>query len=321
MKGSAARFMALAMRSPRLASADLPPLRHERVRGIVMRLIAISVFSVMAALIKLAVTRGVSVPEVMFFRSALGLPPLLIWIAWRCNWGAWRTARPLAHAARGLIGLASMALAFSAIALLPLAEATTISFAAPLFALALSAPFLGERVGGAQWAAVAFGFAGVLIVTRPGGDLPLIGALVALGAAAGVALVTVTIRSISRTESTQTTVLWFTLLVTAVTGALLPWFGRWHDAGTMLLLICVGLTGGIGQIALTSSLRFAPIATLAPFDYLQLLYAVAFGWFLFDAEPAVTTWAGAALIIVSVLSTLRRKKADQVGPISTTEDV
>lgn len=309
------------MRLPRPAE-NLPPLRTDRVRGIVMRLVAITCFSLMAALIKLAFEAGATTPEVLFYRSALGLPPLLAWIAWQRNWGAWRTSRPGAHAARGLIGIGSMALAFSAIALLPLAEATTISFAAPLFALALSAPLLGERVGGRQWLAVAIGFAGVIIVAQPGGELPLLGTVVALGAAFGVSLVNVTLRSISRTERTQTTVLWFTLLVTVVTGAMLPWFGQWRDPLTTLLLVAIGLTGGVGQIALTSSLRFAPIATLAPIDYLQLVYAVAFGWLLFDMHPALTTWAGAALIIVSVLSTLpKRKKAEEVGPISSTEDV
>lgn len=287
-----------------------------------MRLVAITSFSVMAALIKLAFEAGASTPEIMFYRSALGLPPLLVWIAWRRRWGAWRTGRPLAHVARGLIGLVSMTCAFSAIALLPLAEATTISFAAPLFALALSAPLLGEPVGGRQWAAVAVGFAGVAVVAQPGGELPLLGAAVALAAAFGVSLVNVSLRSMSRTEGTDTTVLWFTLLVTVVTAALLPWFGQWQAPGTMLVLVAIGLTGGVGQIALTSSLRFATIATLAPFDYLQLVFAVGFGWLLFDTHPALTTWAGAGLIIVSVLSTLpKRKRAEEVGPISSTEDV
>lgn len=308
------------MHAPKLSPTALPPLRHDRLRGIVMRLVAITCFSIMAALIKLSFERGAATPEVMFYRSFLGLPPLLLWIAWDRKWDAWRTARPLAHLGRSVIGIISMTLGFSALALLPLAEATTISFGAPLFALALSAPLLGERVAAAKWLAVAFGFTGVAIVMQPGGDLPLVGTLVAVGAALGVAFVTVTLRSISRTESTQTTVLYFTLFVTLVTGALLPWFGRPHDLETWLLLVGVGLFGGVGQIGLTASLRFAPIATLAPLDYLQLLYAVVFGWFLFDAQPALTTCAGAALIIVSVLATLpRKRKAEEVGPLSSTE--
>jgi len=262
----------------------------------------------------------VTTPEVMFYRSFFGLPPLIAWIAWEGRWDAWRTRRPMAHLGRCLIGTGSMVLGFSALSLLPLAEASTISFVAPLFALALSAPLLGERVGLARWVAVAFGFLGVVIVMRPGGELPLLGTLVALGAALGVGLVTVTLRSISRTESTQTTVLWFTLFVTLATGLLLPWTGAWHDLGTFALLIAIGLTGGVGQIGLTGSLRFAPIATLAPLDYLQLLLAVLFGWLLFDTHPALATWIGAALIIASVLSTLpRKRRPDEVGPLSTNE--
>jgi len=301
---------------PDPSTRDRPPLRHEPVKGVAMRLMAISCFSIMAALIKLAFDRGATTPETMFYRSLFGLPPLLAWIAWERRWDAWRTQRPRAHLARSGIGLISMTLGFSALALLPLAEATTISFVAPLFALALSAPFLGERVGTARWIAVAVGFAGVLIVMRPGGDLQLLGTLVALGAALGVALVTVTVRSISRTESTQTTVLWFTLMAAVATGLTLPWFGQWHDSKTWLLLVGIGLFGGVGQLGLTASLRFAPIATLAPFDYLQLVYAVLFGWLLFDTQPALTTWAGAGLIIASVLSTLRRKEVQETPPSS-----
>lgn len=299
-----ARPMLLA----RKQAADLPPLRENRVRGIVMRLAAITSFSIMAAIIKLAYDRGVSTPEIMFHRSFFALPVLAAWIALQRQWGAWRTQRPRAHLARSAIGLVSMALAFTALALLPLAEATTLSFAAPLFALALSAPVLGERVGPARWIAVLIGFAGVLVVMQPGaGRLPLLGTLVALGAAFGVACVTVAVRSISRTESTLTTVLWFTLLSVAATGALLPWFAQAHDPSTWALLAAIGLAGGIGQIGLTASLRHAPVATLAPIDYLQLLYAVLFGWLLFGSQPALTTWAGAGLIIVSVLSTIRRR--------------
>jgi hypothetical protein len=99
-------------------AADLPPLRHERGKGILLRLAAIVGFSVMAALIKLAFARGASTPEIMFYRSLFGLPPLLLWIGWSRQWGAWRTQRPGAHLARSVIGLVSMTLGFSALGLL-----------------------------------------------------------------------------------------------------------------------------------------------------------------------------------------------------------
>lgn len=305
------------MQRARAAATDLPPLRHDRVRGVALRLAAITGFSAMAATIKLAYEHGVSTPEAMFYRSFFALPIILGWIVAGRHWGVWRTKRPGAHAMRGIVGLLSMALGFSALGLLPLAEATTISFAAPLFALALSAPFLGERVGAGRWLAVFAGFAGVVIVMQPGGTLPLLGTGVALGAAAGVACVTVMLRSISRTEGTLTTVFWFTIFSIVVTGMLMPWVGQWHDTRTWLLLLTIGLTGGVGQLCLTASLRYAPIATLAPIDYAQLIYAVLLGWALWGAQPAWTTWAGAAVIIASVLSTFRmRRRSDPLDPAS-----
>jgi drug/metabolite transporter (DMT)-like permease len=153
---------------------------------------------------------------------------------------------------------------------------------------------------------------------QPGGSLPLLGTGVALAASVGVACVTVALRSISRTESTPTIVFWFTIFSIAATGLLMPWFGQWHDARTWALLVALGLCGGLGQLFLTASLRFAPIATLAPIDYIQLVYSVALGWLIWSAQPGWTTWVGAGVIIASVLATFwmnpRREQPDPAGP-------
>jgi drug/metabolite transporter (DMT)-like permease len=224
------------------------------------------------------------------------------------NFGAWRTRRPLAHLARATLGLATMALAFSALAFLPLAEAATIGFVAPLFAVMLSALLLGERVGRHRWSAVALGFAGVLIVTQPGAtDLPPIGLGLGLAAAMGVAGVTITLRQIGRTESTPTIVLWFTGLAMLVSGVFLPFYGEVHPAPVWMVLAALGLSGGIGQLFLTSSLRFAPVPVVVPFDYSQLLWAVLLGWLIWDTHPPGTTWTGAAVIIASGLYTIYRE--------------
>jgi hypothetical protein len=162
----------------------------------------------MAATIKLGYEAGVSTPELAFYRFAFGLPPLLGWIWWSGNAGAWRTQRPAAHAWRALVGLSTMLLAFGSLAYLPLAESTTIGFAAPLFAVMLSALVLKEKVGPHRWGAVIAGFLGVLLVMRPEGrDLPALGLGLAVAAAFGVGVVTITIRQIGRTEHPQTTVL------------------------------------------------------------------------------------------------------------------
>ena len=277
--------------------------------GILFRAAGASAFAVMAALIKLGHDAGVGTVELVFYRFAFGFPPLLLWIFWSGHAQPWRTQRPFAHAWRAVAGLVAMSLAFTALRYLPLAEATTISFAAPLFAVMLSALLLGEPVGRHRWSAVLLGLAGVFLVMRPAGEtLPVAGLVIALLAALAVGIVTITIRQIGKTEHTRTTVLWFTSLCFLATGALMPFEARAHDASTWAILAGIGLAGGTGQLLITASLRFAPVSVIAPFDYVQLLWAVLLGWLLWDTHPGTTTWAGAAIIVASGLYTLYRER-------------
>lgn len=292
--------------TPGPMATDRP--KQNRLLGIGLRVGAMAGFAVMAAMIKLGYAAGIPTVELTFYRFAFGLPPLLLWIAWSRNFSVWRTRRPLAHAWRAVAGLTTMVLAFSALEYLPLAESTTLSFAAPLFAVILSALVLGEKVGPQRWGAVALGFVGVLLVMRPeGSHLPPIGLLLAALAAFGVGVTTITIRQIGATESTQTIVLWFSLLSLPVLGMLMLFHGSAHDGREWLILFALGSFGGIAQLLLTASLRFAPVPAVVPFDYTQLLWAVLLGWLVFADAPAPTTWLGAAIIVASGLYTLYRE--------------
>jgi drug/metabolite transporter (DMT)-like permease len=283
---------------------------RRRLPGIAMRLASATCFALMAAAIKLGGDAGIGTFELVFYRFAFGLVPLLGWIAARGEWNAWRTRRPAAHVGRGVLGLVTMALTFGALAWLPLAEAITIAFAAPLLSVALSALLLREPVGYHRWSAVAAGLIGVAIVMRPGGGpaLPAIGLALAGAGALGVAGVTITLRQIGRTEGPATVVLWFTCLSLAATGLLMPWLGKAHDAHEWLLLAAVGLTGGAGQLFMTTSLRFAPVSTVVPFDYVQIVWAILFGWLLWRTEPQAGTLVGAAVIVASGLYTVYRER-------------
>lgn len=287
-------------------ASDRP--QQNRLAGIGLRVAAATCFAFMAALVKIGHEAGVATIELAFYRFAFGLPPLLLWIAVSGNFAAWRTQRPFAHMWRAAAGLTTLLLSFSALALLPLAETTTIGFAAPLFAIALSALLLGEAVGPHRWSAVVIGFVGVLVVVRPEGrHLPPLGLLLASLAAFGAGIVTITIRQVGKTEGTQTTVLWFSLLSLAATGLLMPFFASAHDPRIWLLLLALGAVGGFSQICLTASLRYAPVPVVVPFDYTQLLWAVLLGWLVFADRPASTTWLGAAIIVASGLYTLYRE--------------
>jgi drug/metabolite transporter (DMT)-like permease len=282
--------------------------RQNRLLGIALRIGAATSFGFMAAAIKLAAARGVELPEQAFYRFAFGLPPLLVWIMLTGNYRAWRTDRPRAHLARGALGLSTMVCAFAALAYLPLAEAATIGFAAPLFSVMLSALILKEPVGRHRWSAVALGLAGVLIVIQPGsGHLDPTGLALALLAALGTAAVTITIRQIGRTEATPTIVLWFTCFSILATGLFMPAYAQDHDAATWAVLAGLGLAGGLGQLFLTSALRFAPVAVVVPFDYIQLVWAVLLGWALWATHPPPSTWLGAAVIVASGLYTIYRE--------------
>lgn len=282
--------------------------QQNRLLGIGLRIGATSCFGCMAAMIKLGYEAGVSTPELVFYRFAFGLPPLLLWILWTGTFDAWRTERPGAHLVRGALGLTTMVLAFTALRYLPLAEATTIGFAAPLFAVILSALVLRETVGIHRWTAVAAGFIGVLVVMQPeGSHLPMAGLVLAVLSALGVACVTITIRQIGRTESTQTTVLWFTGLSMLAVGAIMPFYAEMHSPKVWAILLALGFFGGMGQLLLTAALRFAPVSVIVPFDYTQLIWAVVLGWAIWASQPPASTWVGAAVIIASGLYTLYRE--------------
>ena len=286
----------------------LAPSSRSPLFGIGLRLAATIAFAMMAALIKVASDRGVNAPELVFYRSLFALPPIFVWIAASRTPGRWRTRRPMAHVTRGTIGLCSMFLSFGALTLLPLAEAVTLSFIAPLFAVALSALILSEPVGRHRWTAVAIGLVGVVVVMRPAGTgLSPLGLGLAVAGALSVAAATITIRQIGRTKSTQSMVLWFTLICIAAGGATMPVFGQWHDGSIWALLIAMGTFGGIGQLLMTASLRAASVSAVVPFDYAHLIWAALLGWLIWDTHPRATTWAGAAIIIASGLYTIWRE--------------
>lgn len=288
--------------------------------GIALRLFAIFCLASMAALIKLAEARGAGLVEIIFYRQLAAVPVVVAYLALGPGLRTIRTQRFGAHVTRTLIGLTGMVFNFGAIVLLPLAEATTLQFTVPIFATILGAVVLREGVGRHRWAAVLAGFAGVLIVAQPGGGhFPLYGTLVGLVAAFMVALVAIQLRALGRTESAGTTVFWFSLLSVPLIGAAYLFDLRPHDATGWLLLCGIGAVGGVGQLALTASLRFAPVSSVVPMDYSSLVWATLYGWLLFAVLPVPATWIGAPIIIASGLYIVwREHRRRQEKPVEQT---
>ena len=276
------------------------PVAQSPALGILLRVLAMALMAMLAAIVKACAERGVPVLEIIFFRNAFAFIPVMLYI-WRTSgFGVLRTRRPGAHLTRSAVGLTGMICGFTAVSLLPLTQSTAISFSAPLFMVALSALILKEPVGLHRWAAVAVGFVGVLIMVHPDPrHFVGVGVLFAIAAAVGSAGAMIAIREISRTEPGPTIVFYFTLAGTAVGLASLPFGWVMPSPGVLALLVAAGLIGGTGQLLLTEAIRRAPVAVVAPFDYTQLVWAGLIGFLVWGETPAILTLIGAMVVAAS----------------------
>jgi len=280
--------------------------REDIQRGIVYVLLAVFTFSAVNALIKW-LSAVYPVTELVFFRSVFALAPTFALVATHGGISQLRTRRFGEHLARAFIQFLSMTSIFTAFSMMPLADAIAITFAAPLFMTVLSIPLLGERVGIHRWGAVVVGFAGVLLMVRPGPGVLESGAIFALMNAFLSASVTIALRRLSVTESSTTLVFYQIVIPAGLSTLLLP-FGwvtpTWTDAGVMALS---GTLAGVGQYWWTQAFRFAPASVAAPFSYTSMIWAVAFGYLIWGDVPTLPLFTGALIVIASGLYILYRE--------------
>ena len=285
------------------------------LRGIGLKVLSVLVFVAMATCIK-ASAPHVPPGERVFFRSVFAIPVILGWLAWSGGLrGGLDTLNPLGHVWRGLLGTAAMALGFTALGLLPLPEATALGYAAPLLVVIFAAMFLGEQVRGFRLSAVAVGLVGVTIVLWPrlsvdpagASSAEAVGAMAALLGAVFAALAQVFVRRLVATEATPAIVFYFSLTATLISLVTLPFGWAVPPGGTALLLVAAGLFGGVGQVLLTESYRHAEASTIAPFEYVSMLFALLLGYLVFAEVPTTAMLAGAALIVAAGLFILWRE--------------
>lgn len=265
-----------------------------------LRLVATMLLSSLVAVVKLAVESGVRFPEALFWRQVPAVFLIGGWLAARGQLHRLKTSRLPIHFRRAMIGMIGMFFTFGAPLLLPLTEATTLGFTTPIFAVILSALLLHERIGPVRWVAVGLGFAGVVIITQPGhSDIPLLGAAVGLFAAFMVALISIQVRDLGRTDESISIVFWFAALSAPVLALMLPFYATHHTPYQWSLLLLGGVIGCLGQILLTASLRYGQVASVIVMDYSSLAWATLYGWSLWDQLPPASTWLGAPAIIAA----------------------
>ena len=291
--------------------------------GIALKVAATFAFAAMSALIKTASPRF-PVGEVVLFRSLFALAVLVAWLAWRGEFPhALHTRRKLGHIGRSIAGSGGMFANFIALSLLPLADATALTFATPLIVVPLAALTLGETVRFYRWAAVALGFVGVVVMLSDhlGEGLSdsasaarsSMGAMIALAGAVSSAVAMIQTRRLTQSEPTGAIVFYFSSLTAAISAALLMVAALWPaeapgaafmagqrfvapSPGEFVLLGSIGVLGGAGQILMTHSYRFADASVIAAFDYVAMIWAAALGYALFAETPSPRILVGAAIV-------------------------
>lgn len=288
---------------------------HSVARAIACMVAAIFLFSTMNATIKW-LSGTYHITQVMFFRGLFALVALLPFIASAGGLSSLRTARPWGHAWRCGVGIASMTCGFTAISLLPLANAVALGFTAPLFTTVLGVIILGEKVRWRRTLALLVGFSGVLIILQPaltqGGGLQAslnIGSLLGLMSACLGALAMISIRRLSGTEPSTTIVFYFMLSATVASGLFLPFTFVAPTLRDLGLLIAIGLIGGVAQVLLTHAYRNAPVAVISPFHYTAMIWATCWGYLVWGELPGSHVVAGVCVVVASgVYITLREVK-------------
>jgi drug/metabolite transporter (DMT)-like permease len=295
--------------SPPLAEPATPAaraLRGNALRGVALMLVSTVVLSGMHASIRY-LSETVHPFEIAFFRNLFALVVVLPWFL---RYGATplRTSRFGLHVLRAALNAAAMLSFFYALSLAPLSEVTALGFTAPIFATLLAAPILRETVGLWRWSAILVGFVGTLIILRPGFGSLGAGQLLTLFSSLVWACALMTIKTLSRSESSVTIVTYMGLLMIplSLAPALLVW--QWPDLWQLSWLALIGVLGGIGQFAMTEALRQADTAVVMPVDFSKLIWATLLAWLAFGEVPDGFTWLGGGVIFISTFYITYRER-------------
>jgi len=274
-------------------------------RGIVYMIGSGASFAAMIAIVRF-LSADMHTIEIAFFRNLFGLAFMVPWVL-RVGLDGLRTKRFGTHLFRSLVGLAAMLCFFTAIGLLPVAEVTALTFTAPLFASVGAALVLKERVRLRRWTAILVGFAGALIILRPGVETIQPAALIALASAAFMAVAVLSVKALSRTEAPNVIVVYMGLLITPLSliPALFVWTAPTLDMWIWLVLM--GLMATLGQVMLTRACAAADASVILPFDFSRLVFVAILGFLLFGERPDIWTWVGAALIIAATVYVAHRE--------------
>jgi drug/metabolite transporter (DMT)-like permease len=264
-------------------------------------------FSLMAGLIRYA-SASLDPLQIVFFRNAFALLFMLPWLA-RVGFGGLRTGRLGLHFTRAAFGLCAMSSWFTAVALLPLAQAVALNFTVPLFATIAAALVLGEIVRARRWTATIVGFLGVIVIVRPGFESVSPATALPVLAALFMAATAVAVKALSRTEDASAMVFYMNLFLAPMSliPALFVW--RWPDPATWLAVALIGLIAALAHQLLVRSFAKADASAVIPFQYARLPFSAGVGFLAFGEVPDIWTLVGALIIAGAAVYIAQREAA------------
>jgi drug/metabolite transporter (DMT)-like permease len=277
----------------------VPPARPHPLRGILMIMTAVAMFTVMDSMAKY-LSRYYPVPGITWARYAFHLLFVVMILGPRLKLGLVRTRRLGLQIVRGMLLAASSMFFFSALKFMPMAEASSISFVAPMLATLLGVILLKEKVEPARWLAVTAGFVGVLIIVRPGSGIFSWVAVLPLATAASFASYQILTRKLAGVDGPYTSLFYSGVVGTVMLAAVLPF--QWVTPTTVahaLMLPAIGFLGGLSHLILIRAYDQAAVSTLAPFSYTQLIWVILMGYLVFGDFPDHWSLIGIAVIMAS----------------------
>ena len=273
--------------------------------GFLYMFMSICAFSLMDVIVKWSVNYPIG--QVLFFRGFFGIIFYFFVIPRDRLHNFYLTKRAGLHFLRCASGLIALVAIFIALRKLPLATVVSLSFAAPIFTTILSIFLLSEKVGIFRWLAVIIGFLGILVITEPGISELNIYYIFPIIFCLGLSYVAIAIRQLSSTEPVWLISFYFSLSITILSLFTIPQGWVMPNLNHLILLSLVGVFGGVANLWLSQSLKYAEVSLVTPLKYLALVFAIIFGYLIWDEIPTIKTLVGATLVIVSSIIIFRRE--------------
>ena len=273
--------------------------------GFLYMFMSICAFSLMDLIVKWSADYPIG--QVLFFRGFFGIVFYFFIIPRKRLHDFYQTKRPGLHTLRCVSGLIALVAIFIALRELPLATVVSISFAAPIFTTILSIFLLNEKVGIFRWLAVFIGFIGILVITEPGISELNIYYVFPIIFCLGLSYVAITIRQLSSTEPVWLISFYFSLSITILSFFTIPQGWIMPSLNHFLLLSLIGVFGGVANLWLSQSYKYSEVSLVTPLKYLALVFAIIFGYYIWEEIPTIKTLGGAFLVIVSTLIIFRRE--------------